>query len=210
MALRDRDDAARQLAERLAGYRGRHAVVLGIPRGGVPMAATIAEALEAELDVVLVRKLRAPDNPELAIGAIDEHGTVSLDPLMQGAWDEAYLAEEERRQVALIEARRRSYGTPRADVRGRVAIVVDDGLATGATMRAAVRVLKAAGAARVVVAVGVASREAVAMLQAEADDVVAVEVPQVLFAVGQHYRDFSEVTDDQVHGVLSRAARRAP
>lgn len=207
MSLRDRDDAARQLAARLSVYRGQHAVVLGIPRGGVPMAATIARAIDADLDVVLVRKLRAPDNPELAIGAIDEQGTVTLDPSMRALWDDAYVAGEQQRQAQLIAARRKAYGIPRAEVRGRVVVVVDDGLATGSTMLAAVRALRAAGAGRVVVAVGVASRQAMATLQPEADEVIAVEVPAVLFAIGQHYREFGEVTDGEVEAVLSERAR---
>ena len=178
--FRDRVDAAEQLANALSGWRGRNPLVLGIPRGAVPMARLIAERLHGEVDVVLVRKLPAPGNPEYAIGAIDESGWSYIsDPASAAAAGEAYLAAEKERQLRTLRERRTAYSAQRGaiDPRDRIVIVVDDGLATGSTMIAALHALKARGAARLVCAVPVAPPESLARLRQYCDEVVCLDTP---------------------------------
>jgi predicted phosphoribosyltransferase len=207
MPFRNRDHAARLLADRLAEYRGRHPLVLAIPRGAAPMAAIIADALGGEVDVVLVRKLGAPGQPELAIGAVDETGRVSL---VHTARDlgvsDAYLAREVEAQTKTIRARRSLYTPvhPPIDPAGRVVIVVDDGIATGATMLAALAAVRAQRPATLVAAMGVAPSDVLQRIQDLADRVVCLETPEVMFAVGEFYREFSSVTDDEVVEMLQR------
>lgn len=203
----DRQDAARQLARCLQGYAGQRPVVLAIPRGAVAMAAGMAQALGGEFDVVLVRKLRAPWQPELAVGAVDESGWVYLpdDGHRQGLTDED-LASERRAQLAVLRERRRRYGPlrPGLQLADRVVIVVDDGMATGATMMAALHAVRQSGPSRLVCAVPVASPEAVRRVAACADEVVCLRQPAGFEAVGHHYRDFSQVTDEEVMRLLGR------
>lgn len=202
--LRDRADAGVRLAERLQEYRGQHPLVLAIPRGGVPMARAVADALDGDLDVVLVHKIGAPQQPELAIGAVDEHGRVVLDDLagelgVTGAVVETLAA----REVAGLRARRAALGgRPPADPAGRVVILVDDGIATGSTVRAAIRAIRAAHPARVVVATGVAPPSTVDTLAAAADEVVCLIAPWDFQAVGQYFRDFSPVSEEDVAAAL--------
>lgn len=207
MVFQDRLQAADALAERLAAYRGRNPLVLAIPRGGVPLGSVIAQRLGGELDVVLVRKLGAPGNPELAVGAVDERGGLYLAPFAhQLGADAAYLEAEQSRQLATIRARRAQLGPSRAaaDPAGRVVIVVDDGLATGATMMAALRTVRAREPQLLVCAVPVAPRETLDAVAALADAVVCVQVPSDFHAVGQFYRDFAQVDDAQVAALLAR------
>jgi len=213
MRFRNREEAASQLASRLERYRSARPVVLGIPRGGVPMAALIASQLGADLDVMLVHKLRAPFQPELAIGSIDEAGRVYLTPFAtEIGIDEAAIAAEKRVQLVLLEQRRQRYTAARARVplAGRTVILVDDGLATGATAIAAARAARADGAARVIVAAGVASPETITRLREDADDVVCLYAPAAFGAVGEFFADFSEVTDDDVVRHLTNVAPRTP
>jgi predicted phosphoribosyltransferase len=210
MAFENRAEAGRLLAQRLSKYRGQRPLVLAIPRGAVPMGKIVADELDGELDVVLVRKLRAPQNPELAVGSIDETGAVYLDPETRDLWTDAYLEAEKRTQLDTLRHRREMYaetGSP-IDVAGRVVIVLDDGIATGSTMIAALRAVRARNPARLVAAAGVASADALRLMAREADEVVCVETPAVLYAIGYHFRDFGQVTDDEVVATL-RDAREA-
>ncbi|HZT77455.1 MAG TPA: phosphoribosyltransferase family protein [Vicinamibacterales bacterium] len=210
MAFENRAEAARMLAGLLAVYRGQRPVVLAIPRGAVPMGKILADALGGDLDVVLVRKLRAPFNPELAIGSIDESGALYLDPDTRDLWDEPYLEAETRAQLATLHARRHQYepaGAP-IDVAGRIVIVLDDGIATGSTMIAALRAIRAKKPAKLIAATGVAAADTVRRIAAEADEVVCAETPMALIAIGYHYRDFAQVSDEEVVATL-RAAKPA-
>jgi putative phosphoribosyl transferase len=199
--------AAELLASALAVYRGQNALVLAIPRGAVPMGAVIAARLHGELDVVLVRKLRAPGNPELAIGAVDETGWAYIAPHARrvGAGPE-YLEEEQRAQLAVLRKRRAEYTPGRApiDATGRVVIVVDDGLATGATMIAALHAARAKRPATLVCAVPVAAAESAAQVRAYADQLVCLETPEAFYAVGQFYQDFRQVDDSEVIALLAK------
>ena len=207
----DRVDAGRQLAKKLSHLRGKDAVVLGLPRGGVPVAYEVARALDAPLDVIVVRKLGVPRQPELGMGAIGEGGARVINPdvLAHARVTDEQLNEVEERERAALDGRvallRR--GRERVDVTGRVVVVVDDGIATGSTARVACQVARQLGAARVLLAVPVGPPEVVGDL-AEADEVVCVSVPAQLGAVGYHYRDFSPTSDDEVIVLLDKAARR--
>lgn len=204
----DRVDAGRQLAQRLGYLRGSDVVVLGVPRGGVPVAAEVARSLDAPLDVVVVRKLGLPWQPELAMGAIGEGGYRVLDS------DLMARAGVDARQLSAVEARERQVldarvallrkGRPPVDLTGRVAVVVDDGIATGATARVACEVARHLGATRVVLAVPVAPAESLSAVS-EADEVVCVSTPRPFVAVGNHYRSFAATTDDEVVRLLAVA-----
>ncbi|MEU4062396.1 phosphoribosyltransferase family protein [Streptomyces wedmorensis] len=213
MFFSDRTDAGRQLATRLDHLKGRDVVVLGLPRGGVPVAAQVADALDAPLDICLVRKLGVPRQPELAMGALGEGGVRVLNERVireTGVGDRALAAVEEH-EHAVLEERADRYRGSRASVplEGRTVVVVDDGLATGATALAACRVVRARGAARIVLAVPVAPRGWTARLGGEADETVSVHAPEVFYAIGQFYRDFEQTADAEVIACLdrSRAAR---
>jgi putative phosphoribosyl transferase len=205
----DRIDAGERLAKGLAHLAGSECVVLAIPRGGVIVGEVIARELGAPLDVVVPRKIGAPGNPELAIGAVAP-GIRVLDPRMVRALGvtDRYLEREIAEQEAEIERRQNAYrgGRPPQPVEGRVAIVVDDGVATGSTAVAALRWARARGADRVVLAVPVAPPQSLERLRAEADEVVVLETPQPFLAVGEWYRDFDQTTDEQVVSALARSA----
>lgn len=213
MMFDNRDDAGRQLAEALAGFRGQDVVVLGLPRGGVPVAAAVAEALQAPLDIIVVRKLGVPFAPELAMGAIGEGGVRVLNESVLrdsglSATDLDRAASRERAELDLRVSRFRG-GRPPVALSGRMAIVVDDGVATGATAKAACQVARGLGARRVVLAVPVAPPRAVAELDLVTDQVVCLQSPDWLSAVGEVYRDFTQVTDDDVVALLDRSRREA-
>jgi putative phosphoribosyl transferase len=207
----DRVDAGRQLGRQLRELRGQDIVVLGLPRGGVPVAFEVAAALDAPLDVIVVRKLGLPYQPELAMGAIGEGGTRVLEErvLAQAQVSEKELQDVEVRERAVLESRVIQFrrGRARQDLTGRIAVIVDDGIATGSTARVACRIARRLGAARVVLAVPVAPADTIGAL-IEPDEVVCLATPRHFSAVGYHYRDFSPTEDDEVVQLLDAAARR--
>jgi putative phosphoribosyl transferase len=209
MRLKNREEAATQLADRLAAYRGQHPLVLGVPRGAVPMASIIAEALGGDLDVVLVRKLRAPGQPELAIGAVDEAGTILKGRYFDVASDE-YRREEVRTQQEVLRMRRELYTRAQeaVDPADRIVIIVDDGIATGSSMLSAIRSIRAQRPRRIVIAIGVAPTTSLERMRSEVDEVVCLQSSEAFYAVSQFFEEFPEVTDDMVVEALAR--RRTP
>jgi putative phosphoribosyl transferase len=209
--FRDRQDAGRRLADRLESMRGADVVVLGLPRGGVPVAAEVARALDAPLDVIVVRKIGVPGQRELAMGALGEGGVRVVDERvvrLAHVPPEAF-AEAGRRESDDLDASVRRFrgGRPPLPLAGRVAVIVDDGIATGSTARAACSVARALGAARVVMAAPVCARESARMLASEADEVVCLHSPRNFGAVGQFYDDFRPTPDSEVVELLGRAGR---
>jgi predicted phosphoribosyltransferase len=203
----DRVDAGMQLAEALEGFRGSDAVLLAIPRGGVPVAAEVARKLNLSLDILLTKKIGHPSQPELAIGAVSLYGML-YDPRYDVP--RSYIDAEAERIRSVLRERGNTYRSGRRalPVKGRTAIIVDDGIATGYTVRAAIGLLRQAGAKRVVVAVPVAAWQTVDMLEKLADQLICLEVPDELIAIGAHYEDFSQVSDDEVIALMDDAARR--
>jgi predicted phosphoribosyltransferase len=211
MRFQSREQAASLLAEKLVAHKGQNALVLGIPRGAVPMAGIIADALDGELDVVLVHKLGAPGQPELAIGAVDETGHVYLGDHARDLGVSAdYVRQEREAQLKALQRRRALYTPYRLpiDPAGRTVIVVDNGIATGSTMIAALRTLRSRKPAKLIAAFAVAPPSAVRRIRAEADEVLCLAEPEEFFAVGEFFEDFSQVTDDEVIAILHGAEPR--
>jgi putative phosphoribosyl transferase len=210
MPFLDRADAGRRLAGKLMRLRGAGIVVLGLPRGGIPVAFEVAQALNTVLDVIVVRKVGLPIQPELAMGAIGEDGVRIVNQYVvigERITESEFIRVEERERVELERRARRFRGDrPRAPLAGRTAVIVDDGIATGSTARAACQVARAHGAARVVLAVPVAPRAAIPGLSSVADEVVCLETPDRFMAIGQWYSDFSQTSDEEVVTLLRRAA----
>ncbi|WP_329042737.1 phosphoribosyltransferase family protein [Streptomyces sp. NBC_01422] len=210
MLFTDRTDAGRQLAEALRHLERRDPVVLGLPRGGVPVAYEVARALGAPLDVIVVRKLGVPYRPELGFGAIGEGGArvISDEIVRHAGVREKDLEAVERAEEAELLRRAQTYreGRPRLPLEGRTVVVVDDGVATGATARAACQVVRAQGASHVVLAVPVASPDVAARLREDVDEVVCLSTPHLFSAVGEWYRDFSQTSDEEVVSLLARAS----
>ncbi len=219
MIFEDRHDAGIQLAQELLRFEDRDPAVLALPRGGVPVAFEVARALDAPLDLVLVRKIGTPMQPELAAGAVVDGGAMEFvrneDVIAAARIPESWLREQAVRELAEIERRRRLYvgGRARVPIDGRTAIVVDDGIATGATTRAALRAVRRRHPKQLVLAVPVAPEETLAALRAEVDEVVCLATPHPFGAIGRFYRDFRQLEDDEVRELLARAERpseRAP
>lgn len=210
MPFLDRADAGRRLCEALTEFRGEDAVVFALPRGGVPVAAPIAQMLKAPLDLVLVRKIGAPYQPELAMGAVADGGKPVVvrneDVIALSGVSETRFARECAEQCAEIERRRLLYlgHRPRAEAKGRVAIVVDDGIATGATTRAALKAVRAREPKELVLAVPVAPAETLDTLRADVDRLVCLEAHDYFSGVGGYYGDFRQIEDDEVIALLDR------
>ncbi len=207
----DRADAGRQLAQKLLHLKEADPLVLAVPRGGVPVGFEVAKALNAPLDLILVRKIGAPFQPELALGAVvdGEHAETVLNKELVAALDlpKNFLRDETERQLAEIERRRKAYlgDRPRPKIAGRSAIVVDDGIATGATIRAALHAVRRNAPKRLVLATPVAPPDTVERLRPDADELVCLETPENFFAIGQFYLDFTQLADEDVTDILRRA-----
>ena len=214
MPFIDRVDAGRRLAGKARHLRGEDVVVLGLPRGGVQVAFEVARELGAPLDVLVVRKLGVSFQPEVAMGAVGEGDVlVMIEPVVRRAHvSKAELAEIERRARSELDRRVQQFrrDRPRLALTGRTVVLVDDGIATGATVRAACQVARAQGASRVVVAVPVCSPDTAERLRKEVDELVCLESPAWFFGVGQFYADFRQVSDDEVVDLLRRAADEEP
>lgn len=210
--FKDRSDAARQLAQRLQAYKGQNPLILAIPRGAVPMGQILASQLQGQLDLVLVHKLCSPFHPEVAIGAIDETGRAWLSGHASNLGATAtYVQAEQARQLKVLRARRQRYTAIQEAIpcQGRLVIVVDDGLATGSTMMAALSTIRQQAPAKLVCALPVASREALENIRPLADEVVCLSVPDDFQAVGQFYQHFAQVQDEEVVALLQQT-QRAP
>jgi putative phosphoribosyl transferase len=205
MMFANRQDAGRQLAKALSAYKGQHPLILAIPRGAVPMGKTIAELLEGELDVVLVRKLTSPYSSEFALGSIDESGWAYIADYAAGAGGTPeYMEREKARQMETLRERRAQYTPlhPPIDPAGRIAIVIDDGLATGSTMIAALHATRAKKPAKLICAVPVSPPDTLEKIRPLCDDLVCLSAPPDFRAVGQFYMDFNQISDDEVIEIL--------
>ena len=214
MRFRNRSEAGRRLASRLEFLRGEDVVVLGLPRGGVPVAAEVARALGAPLDVILVRKLGVPAQPELGLGAIGESGARVINPdvVRYARVGEAAIAQVEQKERAELERRAQRFrgNQPHVPLAGRTAVIVDDGIATGSTARAACQVARALGAATVVLTAPVAPPAADSILRGDADEVICLEMPEHFLAIGEWYENFAQTSDEEVVALLRAAhAERA-
>jgi putative phosphoribosyl transferase len=208
----DRRDAGRQLAAAARGYAVEDPIVLALPRGGVPVAYEVAQALGAPMDLLFVRKIGAPGHPEYGIGAVvdgDNPQVVLSDIVDQLGIPAAYVEQQKRRELEEIERRRRAYLGDREPlaIKGRTVMVVDDGIATGGTVRASLRALRSAEARRLILAVPVAAPDTIASLRSEADEVLCLATPEPFYAVGMHYRDFDQTSDEEVVRLLAQAQR---
>ena len=215
MKFMNRGEAGRRLADKLLHLKDREPIVLGLPRGGVAVGFEIARALDAPLDIVLVRKIGVPGQPELALGSVTDgasHETF-IDRDLAASLDvpDGYIDGESARQLEEIERRRKLYckGRPPPEIAGHTAIVVDDGIATGATMRVALQAVRRHGLARLVLAVPVAPPETLTALREEVDEAVCLEIPAQLGAIGYYYRDFHQMSDREVTELLARAPHAA-
>jgi len=204
----DREDAGRQLAARLIRFKGANPVVLALPRGGVPIGRAVAAALEAPMDLILVRKIGAPGQPELALGAVVDGARPELvineDVKAMLHVSDDYIAQEEARQLEEIKRRRALWlgDRPRAAVAGKTAVVVDDGIATGATVRAALHAVRRARPARLVLAAPVAPPDTIEGLSDDADEIVCLATPALFWAISMFYQDFPQLADSEVSAMM--------
>lgn len=210
----DRITAAKLLAKELGVFSGKDAVVLGIPRGGIVIAREISSALEARLDIVLTHKLGAPGNPELALGAITEDGRIFLNERLAGQLgaEGSYLNQEKERQLSVIKRRVEQYRKvlPKVPLKGNIAIITDDGVATGATMKAALWAARQEHPKMLIAALPVGPQDAIQELSRDADEVLCLRCPSFFGAIGQFYLDFSQVEDEEVLEILKQEAQKEP
>jgi putative phosphoribosyl transferase len=216
MTYQDRSDAGRRLAKALSEYKGRNAVILALPRGGVPVAAEVAAALDAPLDLILVRKIGVPTQPELAMGAVVD-GTAPIVVRNEEVIELSGTTPDEfdaasKRELAEIERRRQLYigDRARAKITGQVVIVIDDGIATGATTRAALQAIRNRKPKELVLAVPVAPPDTITQLRGEVDALICLETPELFGAIGYFYRDFRQVSDQDVVAILKRFPAKRP
>ncbi|MBI2580539.1 phosphoribosyltransferase [Candidatus Woesearchaeota archaeon] len=210
--FQDRLNAGKQLAGKLAKYKGsKSTIVLGIPRGGVEVAYAIAKELKTKLGIAVSKKLPFPGNPELAVGAVAFGGLVSMDDsfALQHGVGKDYVEAEKKKLAAEIKRRYLAYGVKFPDVKGKTAVVVDDGMATGHTVLAAVRAVRKGKPKRIIVAVPVSSQQAAELLRAEADEIICLDTPEWFMAVGEFYRSFPQLTDEEVINYLKSAKATA-
>jgi putative phosphoribosyl transferase len=214
MIFFDRVAAGRELATRLNYLRGQNIIVLGLPRGGVPVAFQVAKELNAPLDVIIVRKLGVPSQPELAMGAVSEGGVLITNPkivhMTHVSNEEFSLVEDRERREVVARAKRFRGGRSALSLVGRIALIVDDGIATGSTAQAACKVARELGAGKVLLAVPVGSAEAVKLLKVDADEVISLQIPETFFAVGEWYQNFSATSDEEVIDLLEKARELFP
>jgi putative phosphoribosyl transferase len=210
--FRDREDAGRQLAERLVGYRGEDPIIFALPRGGVPVGYEISHALEAPLEAFIARKLGAPNQPELGIGAVAQDGSRVLNEriVQEIGVSEEYIERIAAEEMAEAERRLELFrgDRPEPEVRGRTAILVDDGIATGVTTKAAIEALRRRGARRLVLAVPVCAAQTAESLRQEVDELICLEAPSNLMAIGLWYQYFVQTSDEEVIELLERARRK--
>ena len=208
----DREDAGRQLAAKLVRFKDKDPVVLALPRGGVPIGLEVAVALKAPLDLILVRKIGTPGQPELAVGAVVDGEKPELvineDVKRLAGVPDDYIAQEEARQLQEIERRRKLWlgDRPRVSVKGKTALVVDDGIATGATVRAALHAVRRAGPARLVLGAPVAPPETIASLRDDADEIICLETPELFWAISTFYGSFPQLDDNEVSALMEKFA----
>ncbi len=210
--FQDRSEAGQMLAQEMSELKGKKAVVLGIPRGGIVVAQSLARGIEADLDIVLSRKLGAPDQSELAIGALAENGELYLNQEVVGelSVSESYIEQEKRHQLQEIHRRNSLIRKvlPRVSLKGRIVVVTDDGVATGATMQVAVWAVRHENPQKLIIAVPVASGEAIARLSQDVDELVCLRAPPYFMAVGQFYSEFEQVSDEEVLNILTQEKER--
>lgn len=209
MIFRDRQDAGKQLAEKLMKFRGDNPIILAIPRGGVVVAREIAIALKAELNLIIPRKIGAPYNPELAIGAVTEDGSTILDQdlITYLNVSEKYIESERQKQINEIKRRIEKYRVKELKLKGRIVILIDDGIATGSTMLAAIKSVKNQEAKKIVLAVPVAPPETIEKMKKEVDEIICLYTPEFFNAVGSFYQHFEQTTDEEVMGIIGEGGR---
>ncbi|MDG6923297.1 MAG: phosphoribosyltransferase [Nitrososphaerota archaeon] len=214
MIFRDRKDSGMRLAQALKELKGKNPIILAIPRGGVPVAKEIADFLDCEMDLIITRKVGAPGNPEFAIGSVTQDGELITDREFATSYGvgESYILEESKRQAKLIKDRLKKFrgDKPYPSLENRIVVIVDDGIATGYTIRAAVQSIKRKNPALLIIAVPVAPRETIEELQSEVDRVVCLSTPEIFYAIGEFYENFEQVEDEEVVKILkaSDSARR--